>query len=205
MTKMNAENTIHCLPPEMPALFHVELLAYRYNPFPAAPAFKLCSLPLHSVRFLKIPVRASFAPAKGRSSEVTGVQCHNTSSLGRVFAVWCKSTQNWVFSSLPVVKPVGMSWRNPFSVDKIIIFTVPMRTGPGPLQQTVSVAGFEKSRMQHRGQHRGQPDPCWEGQDIPGCLWGEARAGHSVSAGQGGPSQGQVPLIVGHGKKAVFC
>lgn len=43
MTEMNTENTIHCLPPEMPALFRAELLAYRYNPFSAAPRFELCT------------------------------------------------------------------------------------------------------------------------------------------------------------------
>lgn len=36
MTEMKAANTIHCLGPEMAALFHVELLPYPYNPFPAA-------------------------------------------------------------------------------------------------------------------------------------------------------------------------
>lgn len=88
MTKMKAENTIHCLGPEMPALFHVELLPYRYNPFPAAHGFQPGSLPLHSGRCLRnscpgIPDKVSFAPGKGRSSGVTVVQCHSTSSLCR--------------------------------------------------------------------------------------------------------------------------
>lgn len=41
--EMNTENTIHCLGPEMAALFHVELLAYPYNPFPAEPGFLHCA------------------------------------------------------------------------------------------------------------------------------------------------------------------
>lgn len=58
------------------------------------------------------------------------VQCHSLPSLGRVFAVWCKSPQIWVFSSLAVVKAVGMSWRSSSSTDKILILGVFTRTGP---------------------------------------------------------------------------
>lgn len=105
MTKMKAENTIHCLGPEMPALFHVELLPYRYNPFPAAHGFQLSSLPWRSGRCLKnscqgVPDEVSFAPGQGRSSGVTAVQCHRTSSLVQR----CKSTQSWALSSLAVEK-----------------------------------------------------------------------------------------------------
>lgn len=141
MTKMKAENTIHCLGPEMPALFHVELLPYRYNPFPAAHGFQPGSLPWRSGRCLKnscqgVPDEVSFAPGQGRSSGVTVVQCHRTSSLVQR----CKSTQSWALSSLAVEK----------FFHQIIILTAFTRTGPGPLQQTAPVAAFGKSRMWHR-------------------------------------------------------
>lgn len=115
MTKMNTENTIHCLLPEMPALFHVELPDYRHNPFDAAPRFKLCSpCPIINLNFVKIVVsyKGLFCPWQvadeaGWQGGAMPLAESNLSSVCRVFTVWYKSTQNQVFSSPVVTSYVG--------------------------------------------------------------------------------------------------